>query len=49
MFGALNPAQLLERDLIKTYGEEGKLNIYNQDRKAAIDSFTCYWQIDYIF
>ena len=23
-----------------------ELNIYSQDRKAAVDSFSCYWQID---
>lgn len=34
--------------MIDTYGEEGILNIYNQDRKAAVDSFTCYWQISTI-
>ena len=36
------------RELIDTYGPEGILNIYNQDRKAAVDSFTCYWQISHI-
>ena len=24
------------------------LNIWNQDRKAAVNSFMCYWQIDYM-
>ena len=25
------------------------MNIYNLDRQAAVDSFQCYWQIDYMF
>jgi len=25
------------------------MNIYTKDRKAAVDSFQCYWQIDYMF
>lgn len=41
-----DPKVKLQRDLDKTYG--GKLDVYNQDRKAAIDSFRCYWQIDYM-
>jgi hypothetical protein len=40
----------LENDLKASYGINDKkltiLNIYNQDRKQAIDSFKCYWQID---
>lgn len=24
------------------------LDIYNQDRKATVESFRCYWQIDYM-
>ena len=32
-------------DLSTTYRDR-KLNIYTQDRKAAVDSFKCYWQIN---
>mmetsp|Transcript_24004 Transcript_24004/g.36885 ORF Transcript_24004/g.36885 Transcript_24004/m.36885 type:complete len:129 (+) Transcript_24004:2-388(+) len=36
-----DPSVLLDNALAKTYGTF--LNIYNQDRKAAVDSFKCYW------
>ena len=39
-------SKALTKELIETYGEGGTLDIYNQDRKAAVDSFRCYWQID---
>jgi hypothetical protein len=43
-----DPAVILERALKDSYGSEGYLNIYNQDRKATLDSFMCYWQIDHM-
>ena len=43
-----DPAVKLENDLIETYGVAGHINIYNQDRKATLDSFMCYWQIDHM-
>ena len=45
---ANDPETILQLKIEKTYGKAGKLDIYNQDRKAAIDSFKCYWQIDYM-
>ena len=33
--------------LYKTY-PGAELRIYSQDRKAALDSFICYWQIDHM-
>ena len=41
-----DPKIVLERKLCETYGPKGILNLYSQDRKAAVDSFRCYWQID---
>lgn len=41
-----DPAVILSKKLLETYGDQGTLNIYNHDRKAAVDSFKCYWQID---
>jgi hypothetical protein len=49
VFGAGSGSQGSEdAELKETYGDAGKLNIYNQDRQAAVDSFTCYWQISTI-
>lgn len=47
MFGGSenDPEAILDQNLKKTYPKL-ELNIYNQDRKAAVDSFRCYWQID---
>ena len=41
-----DPSVLLDIELQESYGKNQQLNIYNQDRKAAVDSFKCYWQID---
>lgn len=43
-----DPSVVLQKGLEKTYEIAGKIDVYNQDRKAAIDSFRCYWQIDYM-
>jgi hypothetical protein len=43
-----DPAVILEKALIETYGKAAEINIYNQDRKATLDSFMCYWQIDHM-
>lgn len=52
---ATSDEQNIHKEIIKTYGMRGSseeekivLNIYNQDRKAVVDSFTCYWQISTI-
>ena len=37
-----DPLVKLDMDLSTTYRDR-KLNIYTQDRKAAVDSFKCYW------
>ena len=34
--------------MVITYGTNRRLNIYNQDRKAAVKSFICYWQINFM-
>ena len=38
-----DPEIQLDQRIVDTYGDKGILNIFNQDRKAALDSFRCYW------
>ena len=43
---ALDPEQIADQKIRQTYGEEGTLNFYNQDRKSVVDSMKIYWSID---
>ena len=42
-----DPDHALDMALSLTY-PGAELRIYSQDRKSALDSFSCYWQIDHM-
>ena len=43
-----DPSVIEDIAIENTYGKEGWINIYNQDRHSAMLSFSCYWSIDHM-